>query len=374
MPTVRLLLILTVAFSLVSLPGVFSSSFNLPSIHIVRASNETGVGNWYPAGAQEQTLSVGVGNGASSGCLGWLSTGQVDACDWPLTASEQSSCATNTAILCSLPMPDHGYFEIQFNLAGVIWGIPMDFGNSAAGIELRQGFAHLFNKQSFTNNDAACASTNCVPDDAPVPACTSSAGCTNGGLPAANPCGWDTKYAQTSTSNCIVGAPGGTSYNCSLSTACPSGTLTGSNTFPWQAGIGSPDFCAAAQHFIQAFSDAGISGVTTNVNCELIAPSGGWPSAVLGINSIECGGLAPVATANTCMFVSTTEPRKSLGEGIAQDICAIFSPAWGAWTTLAGQQFSCDNSNTGSGNAACGGGSCPFLQKVEGPIGRFCGY
>ncbi|OLE91452.1 MAG: hypothetical protein AUF79_04465 [Crenarchaeota archaeon 13_1_20CM_2_51_8] len=373
MPTVRLLLILTVAFSLVSLPGVFSSSFNLPSIHIVRASNETGVGNWYPAGAQEQTLSVGVGNGASSGCLGWLSTGQVDACDWPLTASEQSSCATNTAILCSLPMPDHGYFEIQFNLAGVIWGIPMDFGNSAAGIELRQGFAHLFNKQSFTNNDAACASTNCVPDDAPVPACTSSAGCTNGGLPAANPCGWDTKYNEISGTNCVVGAPGGTAYNCSFSTACPTGTVIGTTTFPWQAVIGSRDFCAAAQHFIQAFADANITGVTTNANCELVPPKGGWPSVVTSVTtSMACIGTA--STANACAFIRTTEPRKSLGEGLTQDICALFSPAWGAWTTLAGQPFSCDNTNTGTSNAACSHSSCAFLQEVEGSIVQFCGF
>ncbi|OLE83778.1 MAG: hypothetical protein AUF79_18155 [Crenarchaeota archaeon 13_1_20CM_2_51_8] len=358
----KLLLILVVTFSLASLSGPLAALVQLPSlanISVVRATSETGVGSWYPAGAQEQTLSISQGDGISGTQVNWVLTNQVDSEDWPLTATQ---------------MPDHGYFEIEFNLANVLWDIPMQYGNGAAGLELRQGIAHLFNKQSFTANNAACLNIACVPNDQAMPVCTTSAGCTNGGLPAANPCGWDTKYAQTSTSNCIVGAPGGTSYNCSLSTACPSGTLTGSNTFPWQAGIGSPDFCAAAQHFIQAFSDAGISGVTTNVNCELIAPSGGWPSAVLGINSIECGGLAPVATANTCMFVSTTEPRKSLGEGIAQDICAIFSPAWGAWTTLAGQQFSCDNSNTGSGNAACGGGSCPFLQKVEGPIGRFCGY
>src|SRR5438876_1729105 len=243
MLAVRLLLTFAIVFSLVSLPSALSSNFNLPSIHVVKATSETGVGSWFPAGAQEQTMSISQGYGSSATCLGWLSTNQVDACDWPLTATEQNSCAGNTAILCSLPMPDHGYFEIQFNLAGVIWGIPMDFGNSAAGIELRQGLAHLFNKQSFTNNDAACASTNCVPDDAPVPACTSSAGCTNGGLPAANPCGWDTKYNEISGTNCVVGAPGGTAYNCSFSTACPTGTVIGTTTFPWQAVIGSRDFC-----------------------------------------------------------------------------------------------------------------------------------
>src|SRR5947207_15518367 len=41
---------------------------------------------------------------------------------------------------------------------------------------------------------------------------------TNGGLYAANPCGWDTKYAEPSSTNCVVGAPGGTAYNCNFST------------------------------------------------------------------------------------------------------------------------------------------------------------
>src|SRR6267378_1518816 len=374
MLAVRLLLAFAIVFSLASLPSALSSNFNLPSIHVAKATSETGVGSWFPAGAQEQTMSISQGFGISATCLNGLSTNQIDACDWPLTATEQNSCAGNTAIFCSVPVPDHGYFEIEFNLAGVIWGIPMDYGNSAAGIELRQGIAHLFNKQSFTASNAACLGVACVPDDQAIPVCTISVGCTNGGLYAANPCGWDTKYAESSSTNCVVGAPGGTSYNCSFSTACPTGTLTGTTNFPWQAAIGSPDFCAAAQHFIQAFSNAGISGVTTNANCELVAPTGGWPAVVTAINTAGCAGVAPVATAKTCMFVRTTEPRKSLGEGIAQDICALFSPAWGAWTTLLGQPFSCDNANTGTGNAACGGSSCPFLQEVEGTIGQFCGF
>jgi hypothetical protein len=180
-------------------------------------------------------------------------------------------------------MPDHGYFEIEFNLATILWGIPMNYGNSAAGQELRQGIAHLFNKQSFITNNAACNGTACVPNDAAIPVCTQSAGCTNGGLPAANPCSWDTKYSQANANNCVVGAPGGTSYNCNFSTACPTGTITGTTTFAWQAAIGSPDFCAAAEHFITAFADAGIAGVTrSSTTCELSAPTGGWPAVVTG--------------------------------------------------------------------------------------------
>src|SRR5438132_12860418 len=381
MRTLRLLLTFAIVFSLVSLPSFVPNNFYLPKISLVRAQQETAVGSWYPAGAQEQTLSISQGDGASITQVNWLLTGQVDSEDWPLTASQQGSgaggvnCPGNTAVLCSLPMPDHGYFEIEFNLANILWGIPMQYGNSAAGIELRQGIAHLLNKASFVANNPACLSTVCNPNDSPIPVCTITAGCDNGGLPAANPCGWDTKYAESSTTNCAVGAPGGSAYNCSFSAACPTGTPTGTTSFAWQAPIGSPDFCAAAQHFITAFADANITGVTTNANCELVALPVGWPSAVTAINtSGNCVSAGIAANANTCAFVRTTEPRKSLGEGITQDICALFSPAWGAWTTLAGQPFSCDNSNTGTANAACGGGSCPFLQEVEGSIGQFCGF
>src|SRR3989440_4270934 len=378
MPVIRILVVFAIAFSLVTLPSVLSSNFYLPSILVVRALQEAS-GVWYPAGAQEQTLSISQGDGASGTQVGWLLTNQVDAEDWPLTASQQGSgsgnvnCAGNTAVMCSLPVPDHGYFELQFNLANVFWGIPMSYGNSSAGVELRQGIAHLINKQSFAANNPACLNVACYPNDAAIPACTTTAGCTNGGLPTPNPCNWDTLFSESSSSNCIVGSPGGTAYNCAYSTSCPTWSVTGTNTFAWQATIGSPDFCAAAQHFIRAFASAGITGVMTNASCELVAPTGGWPTVVTAINTAGCAIGVP-ATANTCLYVRPTEPRKSLGEGLAQDICALFSPAWGAWTTLAGQQFSCDNSNTGSGNAACGGGSCPFLQKVEGPIGRFCGY
>src|SRR2546421_4389319 len=379
MPVIRTLIIFVIAFSLVSLPSVLSSSLHFPSIPTVRAQQEAAVGSWYPAGAQEQTLSISQGDGISGSQVNWLLTNQIDAEDWPLTATQQGAstvnCSGNANVLCSLPEPDHGYFEIEFNLANVLWGVPQNYGNSAAGVELRQGIAHLINKQSFAANNVACLGVACVPDDQPIPACTISVGCTNGGLYAANPCSWDTKYSESSSTNCVVGAPGGTAYNCNFSTTCPTGTVTGTTTYPWQAQIGSADFCAAAQHFIQAFADASISGVTTNANCELVPPTGGWPSVVTAINTAQGNGCAggALATANTCFFVRRTEPRQSLGYGLGQEICALFSPAWGAWMTLAGQPFDCNSTNTGSGNAACGGGPCPFLQLIQ-PDGQFCGF
>src|SRR5438552_12488598 len=162
MPVIRTLIIFVIAFSLVSLPSVLSSSLHFPSIPTVRAQQETTYGSWYPAGAQEQTLSISQGDGASITQVNWLLTNQIDAEDWPLTATQQGAstvnCSGNANVLCSLPEPDHGYFEIEFNLANVLWGIPMQYGNSAAGIELRQGIAYLFNKARFVANNTACIS------------------------------------------------------------------------------------------------------------------------------------------------------------------------------------------------------------------------
>src|SRR3989440_10103027 len=177
MPVIRTLIIFAVAFSLVSLPSVLSRNFSLPGIPVVRALQETS-GSWYPVGAQEQTLSISQGDGASITQVNWLLTNQVDAEDWPLTASQQGAstvnCSGNANVQCSLPVPDHGYFEIEFDLANILWGIPMSYGNSAAGIELRQGIAHLFNKQSFTANNAACLNITCLPDDQAMPVCVAT--------------------------------------------------------------------------------------------------------------------------------------------------------------------------------------------------------
>src|SRR5437762_9923525 len=118
MLAVRLLLTFAIVLSLVSLPSVLSSNVFLPKIPVVRAQQETSAGLWYPAGAQEQTLSISQGDGAVSTQVSWLLTNQVDSEDWPLTATQQGAstvnCGGSTTIICSAPVPDHGYFEIEF--------------------------------------------------------------------------------------------------------------------------------------------------------------------------------------------------------------------------------------------------------------------
>src|SRR3989449_8140368 len=371
MPSIRLLLLFAPAFSLVSLPGVLSSNFFLPSIPVVRTQQETTLGSCYPAGAQMETLTIstftGPGPEFNSIVCPPACPPNVDFISSPLTASElASTCPGSVTIICTAPVADKGYFEIEFNLAGVFWGIPLTYGNSSAGVQLRQGIAHLINKSSFVTNNSACVGGGvCVANDDPLAPCSSSSSCPNGGLANPNSCGWDSMFPESSSTNCIVGAPGGTAYNCAFSALCPTGTVTGTSQFPWQPAIGSPDFCAAAQHFQQAFKTQFGFTVTLNSSCELVPPTGGWPVSVTALAK-ACSGAT--ATANVCFFVRSTEPRAGLGEGLAQEICALFSPAWTGgtgWTTLAGEPSSCDTLTTGTGNADCGGGYCTFLDEYE---------
>src|SRR5207237_8053400 len=135
------------------------------------------------------SLAISQGDGASITQVNWLLTNQVDAEDWPLTATQQGAstvnCSGNVNVQCSLPVPDHGYFELQFNLANVLWGIPMSYGNSSAGVELRQRIDHLFNKQAFAANNPACLNVACYPSDAAIPASTTTPAYRTAAPPAA---------------------------------------------------------------------------------------------------------------------------------------------------------------------------------------------
>src|SRR5207244_11673435 len=102
MPTLRLLLAFAIAFSLVSLPSVLSNNFILPRIPVVKAQQETTYGSWYPAGAQEQTVSVSQGDGDSITQLNWQLTNQVASEDWPLPATMYGSSTVHCLGIASI--------------------------------------------------------------------------------------------------------------------------------------------------------------------------------------------------------------------------------------------------------------------------------
>ena len=229
-------LLYAVVFSLVIVSGPLSSRFQLPSIPPVWGANDAGFGSWYPAGPQMQTLSISTFTDSTAQITA-LQTSQIDLTDWPLTPGQIPTVCPTVAINCSSPVLENGYSGIQFNLAGNFWGVPMSYGNNPAGIQIRQGIAHLIDKISFAGNE--CGGQTCVADDDPTPVCNTfnnPVGTINPPceLPAANPCAWDSMFAEPPTPGvCEVGAPGGTSYHLA--------PAAGVN-FPWQPAYASPDF------------------------------------------------------------------------------------------------------------------------------------
>ena len=321
---VRLVIIFTVVFSMASLAGASSTGFHVPTVtlaHAISAPCPT-VGSagscsnyWIPAGPEMDTLLGTIFTDETAEFVNIQSASpSIDLTDWPLSSSLLSTFTTNPNFYITAPISEHGYFEIEFMLANSFWGIDMRFGNdtSGLGVQLRQGIAHLIDKVQFVNNEPDIAGSAIAIDN---PVSTS-----NGGLPSPNPCLWDKSFPQTD-STCKVGAPGGTAYHRASATGGAHGLTA------WQPYYGDADFCAAAQHFINA-------GLATgkDANCVLT-------------------GISTTVTSNTVPFFvrSDSPPRLALGETLAQEICALF-----------GQGFVT--------------GCLPYLSENEGPSTGFPGF
>jgi ABC-type transport system substrate-binding protein len=264
--------------------------------------------NWYPSGPALNTLTTPFFTDENSEFV-CLQTGCIDLTDWPLSPTLVSQFTTNPGLYVTGPISAKEYFELEFHLGTNFWGCQMNYGNSACGKDIRQGVAHLIDKTIFSSSQSDVAGL-AIPNDNPYPPST--------GLPSPNPCAWDTLFPQTGT-GCQVNSVGGTAYHLAAATGV---------TYPWQPALGSPDFCAAATHFVSA-------GVAT------------------GKDAVTCvlTGISSAASANPVnMFPrSDSPPRLELGNGIGQEICALFT---GTFAT----------------------GCSPYLSVTPGPIFAFSGF
>ena len=280
---------------------------------------------WVPAGPMEDKLQLSIftDQTAEFTCL-QQTPPCVDLTDSPLTPAIVPLLTGNPNYLVTSPVAEHGYYELEFNLANNYWGVSMNFGNdpshatcvsnpatsACAGLNIRQGIAHLLDKNVFVSNDPTIAGRSIAIDN-PVPS-------DNGGLPGALPCGWDILFPQ-SGSNCVVGAPGGTAYHLAAST----GTCGPSScNFPGMQDLISPDFCAAAAHFI----DAGLA--TGTVGYGAGAPSSS--TCALAGRSAQLTGIAPTVSINPVgLFARVDDPaRYNMGNAYAGEICALFTGAF----------------------------------------------
>jgi hypothetical protein len=248
----------------------------------------------------------------------------IDLTDSPCSPATCQTMINSPNFLVTNGIAQVGYYEIEFNLANSYWGCNFNFGNSACGVQIRQGIAHIVDKNSFTTNEADIGGHS-APIDNPLP--TTS----RGGLPSPNPCSYDASFPENGT-QCVVGANGGVAYHLQ-------GSGSGTNGIPWIHGPGSPDLNAAAQHFVNAGLASGFNSTTSILR-----------------------GISPAATSNAPTFLIRNDdlPRLDLGTSLAEEICYLFSGSYAIpcpyLQTVLGPPTACPGFPTGgSGSGPCGG-------------------
>jgi hypothetical protein len=207
--------------------------------------------------------------------------------------------------LVTAQIPALGYYEVQFMLANTFWNCNFNFGNSACGVQIRQGIAHMIDRPKFAAGDPHICAGCGVPIDNPLP--TNA----DGNLLSPDSCNWDAPpfAVPCGVGLCAVGSGvaatsvGGCAYRLG-----PGGVVP----CPGCQAPGSADLNAAAQHFVNAGLATGFDAAT---------------SVLTGL-LVTCPG-AGCTVPN--FFIRTDDPaRLDLGNGYAQQICYLFT---GSYTT-----------------------------------------
>ena len=144
--------------------------------------------------------------------------------------------------------PNFFYYGVQFNYGSstwAAWGCDWQHGNSPCGVEIREAFAHLVDKQRFVTDGPLQGAAVAISDPSPP------AKLQPNGQPYASSlqeqCSWDTILAHGNCTSAFNLAPD------------PGGF----------AQPGSPDFCAAVDHLIQATVYAPALGLRRDPNAAL---------------------------------------------------------------------------------------------------------
>src|ERR1700756_2266909 len=159
----KLLLVFSTAFSLAVLAGPMSRGFDLTPIHVLHANGEfeglspcptTTSGNvcswyWFPAGPEMNTELATIFTDQTAEYSNLLSSSPtIDLTDSPCSPATCQTMINSPNFLVTNGIAQVGYYEIEFNLANSYWGCNFNFGNSACGVQIRQGIAHIVDKNS----------------------------------------------------------------------------------------------------------------------------------------------------------------------------------------------------------------------------------
>src|SRR5690349_20655664 len=117
--SIRLLILLAVAFSLASIPGPLSTLESLfPILPLARATPAPAE-QWYPAGPAMDTMLAHIFSDEVSefNAIG-AATPVIDTTDFPLTRNlldpgNPSSFVNNPSLLVISPVTSHGYYELE---------------------------------------------------------------------------------------------------------------------------------------------------------------------------------------------------------------------------------------------------------------------
>jgi hypothetical protein len=273
-----------------------------PSVKAVPGSSVDDPSNvWAPYAPQAPNLQFNFYAGQLAEFNDFM-TGHLDLTDWTQPSSQFSSYDANPDFLLSPGQGQYGMFGLDFNYGASTWsawGCDFQHGTSACGIEIREGIAHLIDRQHFVTDGPLQGAGQAIADPSP---------------PAKDPTGsslstqnsWDTLSGKT-----VAGL-----------TQPP--TISAFHVAPSPGGFavpGSPDFCAARDHFIAA----GIGLKDDDQDC-VIDPSS--------------PGLANILAHPIRFMVRNDDPiRDALGTGLVNALDQLFgasvvSPTFGSIVQL----------------------------------------
>ncbi len=256
--------------------------------------------SWYPSGPSMDHLWFSMYSDQLTEFNGFPQN--LDFTDTPLTALQIQSY--QSAYTISEKAAQGAVSGLDFNMANHYWGcyfIQYGLSPPPCAVDIRQGIAHLIDKVLYSIN---IGYVQAVPTDDPV-----------GVALTPDPCLWDTSSPQTG-STCQVNGPAGTAYHLAAASNCGIPSCPSKPTFQWTPGLGTPDFCAAAKHFVKA----GIASDFDHHTCQLT-----------GLSS-------QITTQPVHVFERLDNlPLLRLGQSIVEGICALFTGSFSTGCSINGK-------------------------------------